>query len=131
MEATYETLLVDIFIGLQLYVLQNARGERIMSKYINVDEYKRHLDMICRSGYTQQVIDIFIEWFLAIAESIATEDDAPVVHAYWKLTANKNHNICAYCGTFAPLWFDDDGEKIEWLSDYCPKCGARMDGGDL
>lgn len=54
-------------------------------------------------------------------------DYEPAVHSYWKLTANNNHNICAYCGTFAPLWFDDEGEKIEWLSDYCPHCGAIMD----
>lgn len=31
MEATYETLLVDISIGLQLYVLQNARGKTEMT----------------------------------------------------------------------------------------------------
>lgn len=90
-----------------------------MSKYINVDEYKRHLNMICRSGYTQQVIDIFIEWFLAIAESIATEDDVPVVHAHWNMTYD-SRTACSNCKS---VWdYGGYGQVF-----YCPYCGAKMD----
>ena len=88
-----------------------------MSEYINVDEYKRHLNMICRSGYTQQVIDIFIKWFLAIAESIATEDVAPVIHAHWVVNEH-GQPYCSNCNeVFLPYV----------LTEYCPHCGAIMD----
>ena len=98
-----------------------------MSEYINVDEYKRHLNMICRSGYTQQVIDIFIKWFLAIAESIATEDVAPVVHARWVndgYYADFHPHMVYRCSNCDWCQLDVEPPK----GNYCPNCGAKMDG---
>ena len=51
-------------------------------------------------------------------------DVAPVVHSYWehKITSDEeNISICHNC-KYPVSWF--------WgLSNYCPNCGAKMDGG--
>ena len=56
-----------------------------------------------------------------------TADVAPVVHAEWK------DNHCTVCGMMPmgeELWdsCDNDPPKFEFFMDFCPNCGARMDG---
>lgn len=57
-------------------------------------------------------------------DSIPVADVAPVVHSYWehKITNDEeNIGICHNC-KYPVSWF--------WkLSNYCPNCGAKMDGG--
>lgn len=52
-------------------------------------------------------------------------DVAPVVHSYWehKITGDeKNIGVCHNC-KYPVSWF--------WgRSNYCPNCGARMDGAE-
>ena len=51
-------------------------------------------------------------------------DVAPVVHGEWE----PGNPICPVCGgdkfkdLDADIWCD-------WKPDYCPNCGAKMDGG--
>lgn len=65
---------------------------------------------------------------ICIASEIAdipTADVAPVVHGRWE----PGNPICPVCGgdkfkdLDADIWCD-------WLPDFCPNCGAKMDGGD-
>ena len=46
-----------------------------------------------------------------------------VKHGRWKqMKAYKSQFVCSECGDLFP----------DWESDYCPNCGARMDGtGDV
>ena len=81
-----------------------------------------------------------IEWFMPYAhaeESIDADvvisdikgmkaaDVAPVRHGRWE----PGNPICPVCGgdkfkdLDADIWCD-------WLPNYCPNCGAKMDGGD-
>lgn len=52
-------------------------------------------------------------------------DVAPVAHGQWE----NGNPICPVCGEDkfkdldADIWCD-------WKPDYCPNCGAKMDGGD-
>ena len=52
-------------------------------------------------------------------------DVAPVRHGRWE----PGNPICPVCGENkfkdldADIWCD-------WLPDFCPNCGAKMDGGD-
>ena len=48
---------------------------------------------------------------------------APVVHGRWE--CNKPCPVCGgdrFDGLDADIWAD-------WQPDYCPNCGAKMDGG--
>ena len=49
-----------------------------------------------------------------------TIDAVPVVHGYWRdeWFDHKLKIVCSICGCFADKW-----------TDYCPNCGAKMDGG--
>ena len=60
-------------------------------------------------------------------ESIPSADVVEVVHASWvwgKVCGSKGY-CCTNCGAGFV------GENAEWIAkehDYCPKCGAKMDG---
>ena len=55
---------------------------------------------------------------------IPSADVAPVRHGHWE----PGNPICSVCGENkfkdldADIWCD-------WLPDFCPNCGAKMDGG--
>ena len=57
-------------------------------------------------------------------DEIPAADVAPVRHGRW---INENfYTHCSACGKMAI--YDKYGQEFE--SDYCPHCGAKMDGGD-
>ena len=59
-----------------------------------------------------------------LIEIFPTEDFAPVRHGHW---INENfYTRCSACGKMAI--YDKYGQEVE--SDYCPRCGAKMDGGE-
>lgn len=67
-----------------------------------------------------------------LADCIASEisafpaaDVAPVVHGKWASEAKGGvyGPVCSVCGYYIP------GISF-WNAPYCPKCGARMDGGN-
>ena len=70
----------------------------------------------CRACSTGDAIDII--------EDAPAADVAPVVHGQWE----NGNPICPVCGgdkfkdLDADIWCD-------WKPDYCPNCGAKMDGG--
>lgn len=66
-----------------------------------------------------------IVWKIArVLKKIPAADVAPVVHGRWE----NGDPICPVCeknkfkDLDADIWSD-------WKPDYCPNCGARMDGG--
>ena len=55
---------------------------------------------------------------------VYTSDVAPVVHGRWKY--DLWFMTCSNCGCCLATK-DDEGQ---WIPDnYCPNCGAKMDGG--
>ena len=64
------------------------------------------------------------ETFYDAMQTIPAADVAPVRHGRW---INENfYTHCSACGKMAI--YDKYGQEFE--SDYCPHCGAKMDGGD-
>ena len=64
------------------------------------------------------------ETFYDAMQTIPAADVAPFRHGRW---INENfYTHCSACGKMAI--YDKYGQEFE--SDYCPHCGAKMDGGD-
>jgi hypothetical protein len=71
-----------------------------------------------------------------IVEDEPTIDAEPVRHGKWITCTSSEHWKCSECGCRAGYWFNEENSGIEswemdfseWLSDYCPQCGADMRG---
>lgn len=62
-----------------------------------------------------------------LVDDIPAADVAPVVHGRWVSVVGKRDRICSRCLHNEPYKnADDDAEVFE----FCPHCGAKMDGGD-
>ena len=57
-------------------------------------------------------------------DNAPTIDVAPVKHGHW-IQVDKNKRECSNCGIIVLIAVYPHGDK-----NYCPNCGARMDGGD-
>lgn len=84
-----------------------------MAEYINKDKAKRLLH-IEYAYAAEQLLD-----------EIPAADVAPVVHGQW--IEDHDYLKCPECGVMVKwdFTFFDIGN---W--NYCPNCGAKMDGGD-
>lgn len=60
-------------------------------------------------------------------DAIPAADVAPVRHAYWESEPGKMSRFCSGCWADEPYKFADENAKVY---DYCPHCGAKMDGED-
>ena len=56
-----------------------------------------------------------------------SEDVAPVRHGRWILRGGKRY--CSECGNRACVTRDSDDFWYTVGTDFCPACGAKMDGG--
>ena len=71
-----------------------------------------------------------------ILSELPTIDAEPVRHGRWIIKSNPENGwyqiTCSECGedetTVAPCIGFMPNVKVIW--DYCPNCGAKMDGGD-
>ena len=55
-----------------------------------------------------------------------TVDAVPVVHGRWVSVPHKLARVCSVCNRDEPYKFADIDADVY---DYCPHCGAKMDGG--
>ena len=83
-------------------------------------------EYIDRGEFIKSVKDIPMWGSVAamFADSIPAADVAPITHGQWE----PGNPICPVCGEDkfkdldADIWCD-------WLPDFCPNCGAKMDEG--
>ena len=84
----------------------------------------------CVQGPTAERLKKFC---IDTVNNVSAADVAPVVHGKWKATgtfkvADYNYTVveqrCSACG-HCSIRFKNKAE-----SNYCPKCGAKMDGED-
>lgn len=68
-----------------------------------------------------------------IVNCVPAADVVPVVYGHWKLDSQRNgFHYCDICKSEAITQEDSWGyEYQEILSDYCPWCGAKMDGDTI
>ena len=61
---------------------------------------------------------------VAYIQAIPAVDAVEVKHGTWELIEDESYAECSKCGCCVPIaWSDDD---VFW--NFCPNCGARMDG---
>ena len=96
-----------------------------MTRYINVDELKDWSEIVPLTEDGGIDINDFEEKL----KSMPTIDVMPVRHAKWIPKITKIGGIdwpsgmkCSGCGEDAL-----NAEGIDFLTDFCPHCGARMD----
>lgn len=75
-----------------------------------------------------------IESVLEYAENLPAADVAPVVHGRWEKAQDMRRMDghiydyrCSLCDSLAEKGVYNNYDR---LTNYCPNCGAKMDGGD-
>ena len=69
-----------------------------------------------------------------IAEAIRIMDDAPtvdaveVVHGEWTIIVDDYDCEFMCCSVCGEMFYDGDNDTVDCLHNYCPNCGAKMDG---
>ena len=101
-----------------------------MNDYINREEVIEMLwDLVeLENAYEmkKQAVEIVQNW--------EPSDVRENVKGEWIDTTSGEHYKCSHCGALAPIWIDEsnsceyDKDISEWLSDFCPNCGADMRG---
>ena len=61
-----------------------------------------------------------------ILNQFPAADVAPVRHGRWVSVPHKLARVCSVCNRDEPYKFADIDADVY---DYCPSCGAKMDGG--
>jgi hypothetical protein len=87
-----------------------------MSDYIRIEDAKYAL----QEKVFHDLTDEFYGAMQALDE-LPPADVAPVVHGKWV------NGSCDKCGKHAPYWLMS---STYYEGDFCPNCGAKMDGGD-
>ena len=60
--------------------------------------------------------------------SCPTVDAVEVVHAEWTLVIDENDCECIECPLCGEQFYDGDNDTFDKPWNYCPNCGAKMDG---
>ena len=95
-------------------------------RYIDADALRKETERKIKANneYGRAVVD---DEFLDLIDDAFTEDVVEVRHGEWVFgkLGGRGAWVCSLCGAgFA-------GENAEWIAkehDFCPKCGAKMDG---
>lgn len=92
-----------------------------------MDEYiKREyaVDAVADVYYNTPDINLSCEKFEAAILKIQAADVAPVRHGRWEEASDGDGIVCPFCRTdFCTIIYDTEHFN------YCPNCGAKMDGG--
>ena len=92
--------------------------------YIKKEEAIRLL----RGGCVGKYPSTFSAGITASANEISRMPDADVVevrHGYWIRDAHREEAYCSLCNGITPV---DCEKELFYESDFCPSCGAKMDG---
>lgn len=95
-----------------------------MTKYV---ELETAIDAVNDVYYNSPDINLSADKLEAALRDIPYADVVPVVHGRW------DGNTCTACKlpwNYQMVQDADDWGYFDPMPDYCPNCGARMDGDD-
>ena len=91
-----------------------------MTKYV---ELKTAIDAVNNVYYDTPDINLSADKLEAALLGIPSADVVPVVHGRWETNSDRPDTlICSICKCGFDMWKHDP-------HNYCPNCGAKMDGG--
>ena len=95
------------------------------------EDAKRHLIALAVGHHTETLhIDMILN---AILHHTPTVDAVEVVHGHW-VSLTECANAGVYCSVCNKKVYKEDyawcNRKNKLRSNYCPNCGAKMDGGN-
>lgn len=107
-------------------------------KLINVnalkDRFKLRINWLEKDVHDQYSLGLFhgAEYDAKLIDEIPTVDAVEVVHGRWLYDSGSGKYSCSACDENALSFRKDTlygGDLYEvCLTDYCPNCGAKMDG---
>lgn len=92
----------------------------------------KYIDAATASEKISDKLNIPLNDLCDIVAEIPSEDVQPVKHGRWILSDDKYWLTCSFCGADidvscgAPFFYVDNDEVSH--INFCPNCGARMDG---
>ena len=87
----------------------------------------RALEIVRDQGIAHPNAHHLTNYATLILREAPTIDVAPVRHGRWISVPHKLARICSVCNRDEPYKFADIDADVY---DYCPSCGAKMDGGN-
>lgn len=92
-----------------------------MAEYIEREALANNLELLAR--YEDRFTQSVILGVVGTIRAIKAADVVPVVHARWEINSDRPDSlICSVCNCGFDMWKHDP-------HNYCPNCGAKMDGG--
>ena len=113
-------------------IVENRKKVLTMAEYIEREALMRRIKEIhcaeCDSYHGVRCRACWVDDTLDYIDSEPASDVAPVRHGRWV------DNHCTACGMMPmgdEMWeiCDFEPPRFEKFMDYCPSCGAKMDGG--
>ena len=105
-----------------------------MARYIDAEELLNKRPFTISGGKPSEYLEGFLDCVDEAKEAInntPTADVAELKHgtwiSKWSDISNSLHEYCSICGALEPHFLATNKEH----SNYCPNCGANMDGGEL
>lgn len=87
----------------------------------------RALEIIRDQGIAHPNAHHLTNYATLILREAPTIDVAPVRHGRWVSVPHKLARVCSVCNRDEPYKFADTDADVY---NYCPNCGAKMDGGN-
>ena len=87
----------------------------------------RALEIVRDQGIAHPNAHHLTNYATLILREAPTIDVAPVRHGRWVSVPHKLAKVCSVCNRDEPYKFADIDADVY---DYCPSCGAKMDGGN-
>ena len=86
----------------------------------------RALEIVRDQGIAHPNAHHLTNYATLILREAPTIDVTPVRHGKWVSVPHKLARVCSVCNRDEPYKFADIDADVY---DYCPNCGAKMDGG--
>lgn len=100
-----------------------------LHEYIDLEETKKKILQVAEKNYERKPEKLGMIYAAHIVRNMPAADVVPVVHARWKRyhEADFCWDEYGYICTNCDLKIED--KDFRFPGNYCPRCGAKMDGG--